>query len=40
MAVPCTMLLSVRNIKKELKELMIECPSLFSMKETTDAETL
>ena len=40
MAVPYHMLLSVKNINKDLKELMNECPSLFSAEETTDAEAL
>ena len=40
MAVPYNMLLSVKNISNDLKALMDDCPSLFSIKETTDAESL
>ena len=40
MAVPYSMLLSVKHISKDLKELMNDCPSLFSTEETTDAEAL
>ena len=33
-AVPFNMMISVKNLSKELKDLMSECPSLFSAKET------
>ena len=39
-AVPFNLFISDKNISEELKELMSECPSLFSAEETTDSEHL
>ena len=40
LAVPFNLLITTKNIGKDLKELMNEYPSLFSAEETSDSEHL